>query len=138
MLGDGRGTLGFGFVVVLSLITAGCAGSVASTVRREEPVRVSQQITADDLRRTPTQWANAYELVAALRPGWLRTRGPTAPGVGVQVFLDGIPVGGVATLRQMSLVGVTAIEFYDPIRAASRFGPGFGYGAIVITTRGTR
>jgi hypothetical protein len=131
---DRRGSFGFTFVLVLAL--AGCASGVASTPRREDPARLGQRITSGDLHRA--QWANAYDLVAAIRPAWLRTRGSVAPGAGVQVLLDGIPVGGVATLRTMSLAAVTALDYYDPIRAASRFGPRFAYGAIVITTRATR
>lgn len=81
--------------------------------------------------------ANAYELVRALRPGWLRgSRG--ASGLNpdpVTVLRDGMPMGSLEALRDMPLESVKEMHFYDAMEATQRWGTGHTAGAIVVTTR---
>jgi hypothetical protein len=75
-------------------------------------------------------------MVSNLRPLWLRQRGTDSingqPSE-LQVLLDGVRLGGVSALRNMPLVGIASMQYYDPITAGARFGLGFGNGAIYIT-----
>jgi hypothetical protein len=81
--------------------------------------------------------ANAYELVRALRPGWLRgSRG--ASGINpdpVTVFRDGMPMGSLDALRDIPLESVKEMHFYDAMEATQRWGTGHSAGAIVVVTK---
>ena len=82
-------------------------------------------------------WANAYDLVATLRPSWLNERGPdsfsTPPEL--QVHFNGARVGGINTLRQMVLTEIVYLEYFNPVAATARWGLGYGHGAIELSTR---
>jgi len=90
---------------------------------------------------TPEQFANhgyntAYEVVEAMRSNWLTERGTDSfqsPGK-VQVYFDGIRLGGVETLRTVDLRPVTYIRFFDGIAATARWGLDHGQGAIYVST----
>jgi hypothetical protein len=80
---------------------------------------------------------NAYNAILALRPTWLRARGPDSlryPSE-VWVYRDGTRIGGVETLREMSAREIVEIRFYDDAAASLQWGMGHGAGAISITTR---
>ncbi|MBV9108040.1 MAG: hypothetical protein JO306_01380 [Gemmatimonadetes bacterium] len=81
--------------------------------------------------------ANAYELVRALRPGWLRgNRGDTGLNADpVAVIRDGMPMGSLGALRDLSLESVKEMHFYDGMEATQRWGTGHSAGAIVVTTK---
>jgi hypothetical protein len=95
------------------------------------------RITFEEVRMGPQ--SSAYVLVLALRPQWLRTRGPTSLGgtteSPVQVYLDGVRLGGVNVLRRISVPTVDSFQFMDPIEASSRWGFGHDNGAIMIISR---
>ena len=90
---------------------------------------------------TPEQFANrgynnAYEVVEALRSNWLTERGTdsfSSPAK-VQVYFDGIRLGGVESLRTIELRPVTYIRFFDGIAATARWGLDHGMGAIYVST----
>jgi hypothetical protein len=117
-------------------------------------------VTLEEVRsvRAP----NAYEALETLRPQWLRgQRGQTtartaeqrpalpaqrprgeAPPTelmivepGVAVFLDGAKLPGVDELRHFPADMIGSIEFLDGPAATTRFGTGYGQGAIVIVSR---
>ena len=96
-------------------------------------------ITAEEIRAG--SHTNVYELVATLRFRWLQARGPDTvnlkPG-DVMVRVDDNELGTVQTLRTLSPVGITSIQFIDPIASAGRWGLGYAHGAIVISTRPQR
>ena len=81
--------------------------------------------------------ANAYELVRALRPGWLRgSRGASGMNPDpVTVFRDGMPMGSLDALRDLPLESVKEMHFYDAMEATQRWGTGHTAGAIVVTTK---
>ncbi len=115
------------------------------------PGRRGAVITTAEIRQAGKQ--NVYDLVAALRPDWLITRGvhsmretPRGQSVGngvlitdpgaptIIVYLDGARLGGVEALRQISPAEVTVLEFLTPAEASQRFGAGHSHGAIVVST----
>jgi hypothetical protein len=90
---------------------------------------------------TPEQFANhgyntAYEVIEAMRSNWLAERGTDSfsSPVKVQVYFDGIKLGGVETLRTIDLRPVTYIRFFDGIAATARWGLDHGQGAIYVST----
>jgi len=75
--------------------------------------------------------------IEALRSNWLRERGPdsfSTPGH-VQVYLDDSRVGGVETLRMLSLANVLFIRHVNGVDAAARWGLDHGQGVILVSTR---
>jgi hypothetical protein len=93
-------------------------------------------ISAQDISGHPS--ANAYELVRALHPQWLRGRGQTSltlSGGGVRVYQDGQPVGGAEALRRITSESIGELRFVDSREAVLRWGADDGGGAILVTTR---
>jgi hypothetical protein len=122
--------------VVLGTLLVGAASCGASTGR---PLASgSAAITAEEIGGTHS---DAYALVQALRPQWLRVRGASSVRGGsgqVQVYLDGSHMGGVSFLRQIATQSVGRIEYMDGLEATQRWGLDHGSGAIVVHTRGAR
>ena len=115
------------------LLTAACAGAPRSSSFRQEPASRTDLITRTEM--SPVRWSNAYDLVTSIRPTWLGRPGRTGRPREVQVVVDNIPLGGAGALRHISASDIESVRFYDPISAALQWGPRFGDGAIVITTR---
>ncbi len=127
-------------LAVISLTTA-CAssGTSAPRVRESSPDR----ITAAEIEATQGV-SNALDLVRRLRPRWL-TSGGVASIAGGQVtgqvllvYLDGNRLGTAEALRTLSSSGITGMQYYDAVRAATVLrdvGSEAISGAIVITTR---
>ena len=124
-----RGPLAACLMLALAACASGAKGRAS-----DAPSRRSDLLTQSEIHRV--QWRDAYEMVSNLRPLWLRQRGTDSingqPSE-LQVLLDGVRLGGVSALRNMPLVGIASMQYYDPITAGSRFGLGFGNGAIYIT-----
>lgn len=118
----------------LGIAAAGCAPRPgAKPVERASSSRMDL-ITREEI--DTQHWANAYELVAALRPRWLNERGPDSFGtpVELQVHFNGTRAGGINILRSMIVSEVEYLEYIDPITATARWGLGYGHGAIDIST----
>jgi len=93
-------------------------------------------LTAEDFANRHD--ASAYDLVRALRPGWLRgVRGASSlrMNISLVVYRDGMRVGGVSALREINPDSIREIRFYDAIDATQRWGTDHGAGAVFITTR---
>ena len=118
-------------------LVAACArgrpGRDGDPAAGDAPRRRGDVITRAEIARG--QYANAYEVVRALRPQWLVPRGAdtfvNAPAE-VQVRVDESWLGGVATLSSVAVAGIEAIRYVDPVTAAGRWGGDFRNGAIVI------
>jgi hypothetical protein len=112
---------------VLLLTVAGCAsagGAEAGGGGRGDTV------TAEDLADVGN--VTLFVAIQRLRPRWLRSRGGSPLPV---IFIDGIRRGGPDELRSIPANSVTGVRFLDGRAATTRFGTGFGGGAIEITTR---
>lgn len=127
--------------VLLLLAGAACSGARspspagARPPEAEAPGRSSSRLGAQEIR-TATQ-PDAFLLVQALRPTWLRKRGTgTITGREViKVYRDGVLIGGPEALRQVTTNSIESLEFLDGITATQRWGLDHGNGAIVVTTR---
>ncbi|GMR12682.1 MAG: hypothetical protein BMS9Abin29_0874 [Gemmatimonadota bacterium] len=111
---------------VFLLTATGCAsaGGAAGGEGR------GNTITAEDLADVGN--VTLFVAIQRLRPRWLRSRGGSPLPV---VFIDGIRRGGPSELRNMPANSVTQVRFIDGRAATTRYGIGFGGGAIEVTTR---
>ncbi len=95
------------------------------------------RITSEQLRTIPS--LSAYEAVKRYQPDWLRGgSGTVLTGTGrsyPQVFVDGRPYGGMATLYQFSTETVEDIRFICAPDATTRYGTGYPGGIIDLVLR---
>lgn len=78
--------------------------------------------------------ATAWDAVRRLRPNWLRVRDLSRSNVR-PVLVDGNRHGDTSALREIQVHLVQEIRFFDPNDATLRYGPQYGNGVIVVTTR---
>jgi hypothetical protein len=79
---------------------------------------------------------NLYDAIAKLRPEWLSSRGPTsvtdaAPTM-VDVYMNGTLLGKADYLRQVRLLDVSEVRYWDAGQASARFGMGHPRGVLEI------
>ncbi|HEX2187815.1 MAG TPA: hypothetical protein VHG51_02895 [Longimicrobiaceae bacterium] len=131
-------------LLALALAAAGAPLSAQSTAKKDRHF-----ITEEEVRGASAQ--NAYDLVRALRPQWLRTRGDrtlrttrtSVPGEDVTqlstpeivVYMEGIRFGKQEDLRGISVADLGTLRFLDANSATQRFGTGHPNGAILLTRR---
>lgn len=119
----------------LALTVVGCAP--ATTADTGGTRRDATRITTQEIERA--YYNTVFELVQALRPAWVQTRGamsiqdPTA-GQAV-VYLDGTRMGGVDQLRQLRTADVESIQYLNGTEASARFGLGHMGGAILVASK---
>jgi hypothetical protein len=109
-------------------------GACATAGGVSPPVGAPDLLVEEQIR--DNGYSSAYDVIAALRPNWLRTRGVdsfTNPGE-ILVYVDNTRFGGINTLVQIPTVSVYYIQWYDGISAAARWGLGHGNGVIYIST----
>src|SRR5690606_26372386 len=91
-------------------------------------------ITADEARGRGV--TNALDAVQLLRPEWLSERGYHVIGEEaderIRVYLDDVRLGGVRSLRDISIERTQSIHFRDAGAATTRWGAGHSHGAILI------
>jgi len=138
---------GTGGFLVGSRTTAPLAPQIRRA--REEGVAISrEEVEASGL-------VTAYDVVHALQPQWLRTRGynsvnegargfadgmrgevTVVPGIeALVVYLDNTKMGGPETLRDIQAFNVGSIRFLTPAQASFRWGLNHTHGAILVTSR---
>lgn len=119
-------------------VAAACASGGAHP--SSAPPRNPDVITEQELADVP--YSNAYDAIQRLRPQMLLPRGGAASSsitqqasYTIRVYLDNVPVGGIADLKQIQLAGIKEIRYLGPSDATQRFGTGNAGGAILIRTR---
>ena len=126
---------GRGFsLLAFALLLGACAGAGAGAGRSlSAPVSRDVIVMGEHLDRH----ADAYQVIEALNPSWLRPRGRDSirnPSQ-VRVYLDGMSLGGVSQLRSLDTGGIAEIRYFDAVSATQRWGTGHGAGVISITMR---
>jgi hypothetical protein len=123
----------------------GCAASGATagktTASTSQKTSSRDKVTSEEILSIPG--STAYDLVYKLRPDWLRSRGTATMVGGSQnggtlVYLDGVKMGGLESLRTINSRGINAIEWVPGNKAAmilSDVGSAAIVGAIVLTSR---
>jgi hypothetical protein len=113
------------------LVIACSSGPRTRSTAREQRLITTGEIDA-------VRYASAFEIVQALRPQWLQTRGRTSVNQreSVKVYLDDSLLGEPESLRQITARSIASIRFMDGNEATTRWGLDHGHGAIVVSTRG--
>ena len=123
-------------LVLLATAFAGCAGATQQGQSGGGP-RSGSRLTQTELATANSD--NLYDAIAKLRPEWLSSRGPTsvtdATPTSVSVFMNGSMLGKADALKQLVLLDVTEIRYWDAGQASARFGMGHPRGVIEIVRR---
>ena len=116
--------------LAMAVLFAACAGRGATTTPGIDRNLLVQDQFADRGFHT------AYDVIESMRANWLSTRGPDSfqSASHIQVYLDGVRVGGTETLRTIDIRPVTYIRFFDGVAATARWGLDHGAGAIYVST----
>ena len=126
-------------IYVLALAAAvGCASQSGPNAPAGTVVaRTDRNIISDaEIQSVPA--ANLYDLIAKLRPNFLRSRGAVSLSSGstasefATVYMDGRPYGDIASLRSIVSTQVSEVRYYDSSAASSRFGIINGNGVIEV------
>ena len=96
-------------------------------------------LTAEEIDASRSGSWTAYDLIAGLRPEYLRSRGSSslrnlAP-VTATVYVDEMRFGDLEALRTMSADQILFIQYVNAADATTRFGTDHFGGAILITTK---
>lgn len=104
---------------------------------RYDRSRIGPEEIADARARN---MSNVYDLVAALRPQWLRQAGSLSRGSSGQVvvYLDNIRQGGIEALRAYTLPSVQSVRWLSPSEAGGMFGLNVNGGVIQVLTISSR
>lgn len=85
-------------------------------------------------------YKTAGDAIRGLRPEWLNPRGVHVIGEGrddgIQVYLDGIRMGGVRFLGDVPVETIQEMRLIDAAEATMRWGAGNSHGAILIVVDG--
>jgi hypothetical protein len=131
-------------IATLLLLSAAvaCASSgtqtSSATSSASRAARSPNLISAQEIAQTNA--SNAYELVARLRPQWLRTSGVASIGAGartggVVAYVDNVRLNRFDELRGVSAESVASIRYLNAEQAAALDTRGGAVaGAVVVST----
>ena len=126
-----RSALLYAVAVLVGSLTAGCSASrpAAGEERPDQQWIMREQIAEP-------RFSSAYDVVRALRSNWLNSRGIASLRLKteVQVYLDGVHLGGAQTLEGISTPSIQYIRYFNGTDATTRWGIGHGRGVIYIGT----
>ncbi|UCG87599.1 MAG: TonB-dependent receptor plug domain-containing protein [Gemmatimonadota bacterium] len=119
----------------LAALAIGLTASCAATTQQGSSGRSRNVLTAEDLQGQSER--NLYDLLARMRPNWIRPQGAvlatgTTP---VLVYVNNVRMGGVAVLADIRLDEVEQVRFVDAIDATTRYGMNTDGGVIEVTTK---
>lgn len=122
---------------VLTLATSSAVSCASAPSQGQTGRRSANQLTREDLASVNTD--NVYDAIVKLRPEWLTSRGPTsatdATPTAVDVYMNGTMLGKADYLRDIHLLDVSEVRYWDAGQASARFGMGHPRGVIEITRR---
>jgi hypothetical protein len=121
-------------VVAATLLLTACATARTETGSGN---RASNRVTQEQLAATNAE--TLYDAISKLHPDWLTTRGPSSVSdptpTSASVFMNGSLLGRVDYLRQMRVLDVTEVRYWESGPAAARFGMGHPRGVIEVTRK---
>ncbi len=120
--------------VALLLLSAGLLAGCASARGHAPTAQSRSRLSRAELAATNA--SNLYDAIAKLRPEWLTSRGPTSvtntsPTL-ADVYMNGTMLGGIDYLRQVSVLEVSEVRFWEAGAASARFGLGHPRGVIEL------
>jgi hypothetical protein len=111
---------------------AGCAA--ATTTSSSRGTGAGMQLTQSELAAANSD--NLYDAITKLHPEWLSSRGATSvtdsSPTGVDVYMNGSFLGKADYLRDVRLLDVGSVRYWDAGQASARFGMGHPRGVIEI------
>jgi hypothetical protein len=120
--------------LLVTCVLAGCAGA---TKHSRGGQNGSVVLTREEMAKTNSD--NLYDAIAKLRPEWLTSRGPTSATdmtpTSVDVYMNGTQLGNADYLRQVRVLDVTEVRYWDAGQASARFGMGHPRGVIELTRK---
>lgn len=121
----------------LLLVTSLLAGCSAATSQPGE--RSGRGVTLTGAELAATNSGNVFDAIAKLRPEWLTSRGPTSVSdptpTAAHVFMNGLLLGNVSHLREVRVLDVSEVRYWDAGQASARFGMGHPRGVIELIRR---
>ncbi len=94
-------------------------------------------ITEDEIDASHS--ATIYDVIAKLRPEYLRDRGPISLTGGARdvatVFLNSEEYGPIAGLRDFPARDIEEVRYFSGIDAVTKFGKWYGTGVIQLISR---
>ncbi|MFQ5675001.1 MAG: hypothetical protein ACE5G1_03820 [bacterium] len=114
-------------LVVMTLLGCAAVGSTNATKLSHRP----NLITAEEIHLSTAN--QAYDLIRALRPQWLRGRGYKSLQNPAEVYVNEIRYGDINSLSTITKEMIKEIKFLNIGEATVRFGPNHSSGAILIT-----
>lgn len=121
-----RRILRLSLVALPVFLVSACASGGTGTASRSS----SSVITLEELETVAT--FSAYDAITRLRPRWLRSRTSRDEP---KVFLNGAALGGLEALRTVQASSLFEIRYLNGRDATTRYGTGFGGGAIELRSR---
>jgi hypothetical protein len=123
--------------LAVTIVVAGCGNNPSPN--RDLGLRNRSVLTADEIQMQKGGAWTAYDVIARLRPEYLRSRGAsslrnTTPVTAV-VYLDEMRYGTINALKQMSADQIWRIEYINAADATTRFGTDHLGGAILVYTK---
>ena len=112
-------------------LVVGCAGA---SIQGRSGQGNGTTLTQTELGTTNAN--NLYDALVKLRPEWLSSRGATsvtdATPTGVDVYMDGTFLGKADYLRDVRLMDVRKVTYWNAGQASARFGMGHPRGVHEI------
>ncbi len=126
-----RSALPYAVIVLVASFSAGCRASLPGA-GEERPDQ--QWITREQIE--DPRFSSAHDVVRTLRSNWLNSRGTASLRfkTEVQVYLDGVHLGGVQALQGISTPSIQYIRYFNGTDATTRWGIGHGRGVIFVGT----
>ena len=125
-------------IVFTSLLICAAASCSSSGFSRGMLLADRNVITTEEIDASRGSDRSAYDLIARLKPHFLRSRGVaslrTGPTTAV-VYLDGVLYGSLESLKTIGVESVRLIEFINAADATTRYGTNHVGGAILVQTR---
>ncbi len=122
-------------LLVLALTTTGTFGCASAAKQGATSNSGRNQLTRAQLGAANS--SNLYEAISKLRPEWLTSRGPTSvtnsTPTSVDVFMNGSMLGNADYLKELGVLDVSEVRYWDAASASARFGMGHPRGVIEIT-----
>jgi len=125
------------YCVALAAIV-GCAAGSAGTSGTSAPSRSANVLAAEQIATFNPEGKTAYDMVARLRPTWLRARGvqsrvgPSDSTEYALVVVDGNFAGRTGSLRDIQAYQVSDMRYYDIGEAPGKFGERGSSGVIEV------
>ncbi|MEX2529193.1 MAG: hypothetical protein WD960_00335 [Gemmatimonadota bacterium] len=120
-------------VALLTIFTGACAAGGGASVETSSLA----PLTVEEIQDVSAN--NLYEVVASLRPQWLRSRGSLSisnPSAGEPVvYVNQMRMGSIEVLRELQPLSIVGIQWITASDATTRFGLGHAGGVIQVLTR---